>query len=64
MEAREYVDNLIGRLQGEKAKAQKELDGLTYEDTNFDVFVQLVKDLNKYIAEQEHTLSLIEDGAL
>ena len=64
MEAREYLDNLIGRLQGEQVKAKKELDKLAYEDASFDIFVQIEKDLRKFIQQQEWTLSLIDDGAL
>lgn len=64
MDAKEYVDNLIGRLQGELAKALKEFVKLEYYNPNHDAMYQVVKDLRTSIANMEHTLSLIDDEAI
>ena len=58
------MDNLIGRLQGEWVKAVKEHQKLDDYDPNRDIMYQVVKDLHRYIADMEHTLSLIEDGTI
>jgi hypothetical protein len=60
-----FIKQLIMELNIKLREAQDECSKLSpLEDPEFSTWIQVIKDLDKMMAEQQHTLSLFQDGMI
>jgi len=58
------IGNFINDLRIRQIVINRWMDNYTTEDPQWNILYQISKDITNYIADQEHTLGLIEDGLI
>jgi hypothetical protein len=58
------IENSIAQARVTITLAETQLANVTYEDVEFDVLTQIIKDNRKFIQDQEWTVSLMEEGRI
>lgn len=62
--AEQMIEAVIHELELMHYVAQVHMNALTSADAEWDGWVQVEKDMRKYIAQQNHTLNLLRNGLL
>lgn len=60
----EFLHSVIQAARLKLIEVDAIMSGLTPDNAEWDCFVQVQKDLRKFIADQEHTHSLVQDGMI
>lgn len=60
----EFIESLIQAANLKLIEVTEILGKLSADDAEFDVYIQIQKDLKSFVSDQEWTLSLVQDGSI